>query len=124
MFFVISLNEIMYRVFMNYETTFYWRKDKDEVVLRSTKLDKELILQKEKKEKEVDAYVTINSFSLDKDAQKDKSWRDEQNNKLNERHHIIQRNVNPFINHDYTRDIETQKMFLTPKDSNVNEENQ
>ena len=106
---------------MSYQTTFYWRKNKEDVPERSTKLDKELMDKKEEKTNEIMNQFEIDSFSLNSKVQKDMSWKEEQNAKLQDRQRIIQTNVNPFLSQDYLRDLDAQKEFLTPKDSNIKE---
>ena len=44
--------------------------------------------------------------------------RAENSNRLSKRHHVIQTNINPFLKGDYIKDLETQALFLRPKDSN------
>lgn len=103
-----------------YKTSFYWRKD-NEKVERSTRLDREIMLKKEKKDEELDTQFQINSFSLNSHVMKDKTWKDTQNEKLSDRQRIIQTNVNPFLKQNYIEDLDKQKEFLMPKDSNFNE---
>ena len=103
------------------QTTFYWRKDKMPYTERSTKLDREIMLKKEEKEQDLEAKFNIDSFSLNQKVMKDMSWKEEQNAKLQDRQHIIQTSVNPFLTNDYLKDLDAQKEFLTPKDSNIKE---
>jgi len=47
--------------------------------------------------------------------------REEQNEKLSNRHMVIQKNINPFVtNGNYIDHLNTEDEFLRPKDSNYN----
>jgi hypothetical protein len=106
---------------MSYQTTFYWRKNKDDIPEKSTKLDKELIEKNKQKAEEITNQFDIDSFALNAKVQKDMSWKEEQNVKLQDRQRMIQTNVNPFLSQNYLQDLDTQKEFLMPKDSNIKE---
>lgn len=59
-------------------------------------------------------------YSIQNKMDNEINKKDEQNFKLQGREAIIQRSVNPFMSHDYGRDLEIQNNFLIPKDSNQN----
>lgn len=62
----------------------------------------------------------LNTLNIGKLTFKKDNMREQNNEKLFSRGHIIQRKVNPFmINNDFNQDLEVQNQFLIPKDSNA-----
>jgi len=62
----------------------------------------------------------LDSLNMGKLTFKKDNMREQNNEKLFSRGHIIQRKVNPFmINNDFNQDLEVQNQFLIPKDSNA-----
>lgn len=87
-----------------------WSRKNDYMPKTKREIKKEV-----KRETEKEIIYSIKN-KLDSEINK----KEEHNLKLQGREAIIQRSVNPFMTHDYGRDLEIQNNFLIPKDSNQN----